>query len=287
MLYVAFDDFGRCLVSRDDPAPGGTAQRADYDGVVVIRLSGNEGNDRARTAPDLAGTRLLTGSILAIVAGATVTASALINPLLMLPVGAAAAVYVGRRHNAAAAGLERRWAERHRMLATRPEVARFRKGFDAARTILVAWPFLADLVQIPSPRGEVAASLWTLAGLLSEHADLAEQHAALNDARLGALPPEAPVRAALEERLALVERSQQRLSAEIDRRLESLTTLAARCAGFVREESALHAAHEAVRRADESLHRLTPPEVLTHTPDEAQELAERTTAIISAYRELR
>ncbi|MFG2043414.1 hypothetical protein [Dactylosporangium sp. NPDC048998] len=259
MLYVVFDDTGRCLVSRDDPAPPGRAERADYDGVVAVRLTGTPGEDWARDAPDLQGTRLLTGSLLAIVVGATLTASALVTPWVALPAGAAATVYVGRRHNAAVARLERRWANRHRMLATRAEVARFRRAFDAARTVLVAWPLLAELVRIPSPRAEVSASLWTLAGLLHDHADLAEQYAGLSDARYGALPPDARVRAGLEDRLTRIDAAQRALSAEIDRRIESLTNLASRCAAFERTEAA---------------------------PDEIRDLAERTAAIVSAYREL-
>ncbi|MEV8510749.1 hypothetical protein [Dactylosporangium sp. NPDC051484] len=259
MLYVVFDDTGRCLVSRDDPAPVGRAERADYDGVVAVRLTGAPGEDWARTAPDLRDTRLLTGSVLVIVAGVTLTAAALVTPWVALPAGAAAALYVGRRHNAATARRERRWADRHRMLATRAEVARFRRAFDAARTVLVAWPFLAELVRIPSPRAEVSASLWTLAGLLHDHADLAEQHAGLSDAHSGA-PPDARLRAAIEDRLARVDASRRALSAEIDRRIESLTDLAAHCAAFMGAEAA--------------------------APDETRDLADRTAAIVSAYREL-
>jgi hypothetical protein len=279
VLYVAFDDIGRCLVARDDPDPAGRAERADYGGVVAIVFAAAPA-DLAGRAPDLAGAGLFTGAQLAIVAGVTIAGSALISPLLALPAGAVGALYVARRHNLARARLEQRWADVHRVLATRPEVGRFRRAFDAARTILVAWPFLAELVQVPTPRAEVTASLWTLAGLLREHADLAEQYAGLNDARFGALPPEASVRAVLDDRLLRVDTRRRSLSADIDRRIETLTNLAARCAAFVRAESALHAAYEAVRRADESLRRATPPF------DEAHDLGERTAAILDAYREL-
>jgi hypothetical protein len=280
VLYVLFDDTGRCLVSRDDPAPARRAERADYDGVVAIVL-GDQWEDGALAAPDLSGARLLTGSILVVVAGATLAAFAIVSPLLAMPLGAAAALLVGRRHNAAAAQLEQRWTGRHVLLETRVEVARFRKAFDAVRTIQVAWPFLAELVQIPSPRREVSASLWAVAGLLREHAELAELYAGLSDARFGTLPAEAPVRAALDDRMARVDTAQRKLRAEIDRRIESLTDLAARCASFVRAESALHAAHEAVRRADESLNRVS-----VAVPDDMRDLSERTEAIIAAYREL-
>ncbi|WP_432981762.1 hypothetical protein [Dactylosporangium sp. CA-233914] len=290
MLYVVFDDTGRCLVSRDDPAPSGRAERADYDGVVAIALAAPHDQDWAATAPDLDGNRLLAGSVMLVVAGATLAASALVSPWVAVPAGAAATVYVGRRHNIAAARAEARWASRHRILDTRAEVARFRRAFDAARTILVAWPYFAELVQVPSPRREVSASLWTIAGLLRDHADLAEQHVALSEARFGDLPAHASVRGALDERLARVEAAQRALSAEIDRRLEPLTDLAARSASFVRAEAATHVAHEAVRRADEavrradeSLGRVAAPAA---PPDETRELAERTAAIIKAYREL-
>ncbi|MGI5246011.1 hypothetical protein [Dactylosporangium sp. CA-139066] len=279
MLYVAFDDIGRCLVAREDPDPARRAERADYGGVVAIRFAPAQ-HDLAGGAPDTTGAGLLAGAQLAIVAGATLAGSALVSPLLAVPAGVVAAVYVARRHNLARAGLEQRWTDDHRLLTTRPEVARFRRAFDAARTILVAWPFLAELVQVPSPRAEVTRSLWTLSRLLRDHAELAEQYAGLNDARFGALPPEASVRAALDDRLLRVETRRRSVSADIDRRIETLTTLAARCAGFVRTESALHTAYEAVRRADETLRRRTPP------PDEAQDLAERTAAVLDAYREL-
>ncbi|WP_432832620.1 hypothetical protein [Dactylosporangium sp. CA-092794] len=284
MLYVAFDQTGRCLVSRDDPATGRRAERADYNGLVAIVLTGSPEEGWADAAPDLDSARLLTGSVMVVVAGATLAASALLNPLLVVPAGAVVGVYVGRRYTAAAAELERRWAERHRVLATRAEVARFRRAFDAARTILVAWPFLADLVQVSSPAAEVTASLWTLSGLLVDHAELGEQAAGLSDARFGALPRETPVRAALDDRLTRVDASQRALSEEIDRRVAALTELAEHCAGFLRTETALHAAHEAVRRADESLRRVAPPEHAA--PDDTRDLSERTAAIIAAYRAL-
>jgi hypothetical protein len=284
VLYVVFDDIGRCLVSRDEPLFDRRVERADYDGIVGVALSGAAG-DWARSSPDLAATRMLTGSVLAVVAGATIGASVLLTPLVGLPAGVVAAIYVGRRHNAAATRLEQRWADRHRILATRAELLRFRRAFDAARTVLVAWPALADLVQVASPRREVAASLWSIAGLLRDHADLAEQFANLTDARFGALPAEAPVRNALDDRLARVEASQRAISAEIDRRLASLSKLARRCAEFVRAERAMHIAYEAVRRADESLGHVVPPQAAA--PDETRELDERTAAILQAYRELR
>jgi hypothetical protein len=140
VLYVVFDDAGRCLVSRDDPAPTRRAERADYDGVVAVVLTGTHGDDWDQVAPDLGTVRLLTGGVMSVIAGATITASVLVTPWLALPAGAAAAAYAGHRHNAAVARLERRWADRHRLLATRPEVARFRRAFDAARTGPATWP---------------------------------------------------------------------------------------------------------------------------------------------------
>ncbi|HTJ38238.1 MAG TPA: hypothetical protein VL738_33800 [Dactylosporangium sp.] len=283
MLYVEFDDNGRCIVSRDDPDPLGLEERADYDGVVaIVRTAGPAGSP---DAPDMTAVRLYTGALMAIVAGGTIAGSVLIHPALGVPAGILATLYVARRHNQTRARLEQRWSGRHRVLDTRPEVSRFRRAFDAARTILVAWPFLADLVQIPSPRAEVTAALWNIAGLLRDHADLGEQFAALNDPRFGALPAEASVRATLDDRLLRVDAGRRALSADIDRRIETLTNLAARCASFVRAEAALNTAYEAVRRADESLRRLA-PDATFDTPDHARDLAERTAAILGAYRDL-
>ncbi|MFI5915652.1 hypothetical protein [Dactylosporangium sp. NPDC051541] len=134
MLYVVFDDTGPYLVGRDDPARGKSADRREYDGVIAIRLDGEQA-----AGPDLSRARLLTGSALVIVAGAGLAATALVPALLVVPVGVAVAAYLGRRHSIAAAEVERRWASRNRWLETREARLRVLRAFNEGAQAAQLW----------------------------------------------------------------------------------------------------------------------------------------------------
>ncbi|GAA2599986.1 hypothetical protein GCM10010399_33490 [Dactylosporangium fulvum] len=283
MLFVAFDEAGRCLVSIEEPVFDRRVDRVNHDGVVHISVPGGDGDEWTLSSPEVAGARLLTGGAFVVAAGVAITVSAVFTPWVGVPMGVAAVVYIGHRYVSGEAALTERWDQRHRMLRRGPEAEVFRRGFRAARIALTTWPQLRSLTRVDSPRQEIAGSLWALAGLLRDHAALREQVDSLERARLD-LPAGVALHGELAERLAVVEASRLPVHAEIERRLAALETLAAECTRFVQDEETLRKAHEAVRQADRLLGRITPP--VTTPPDGTRELAERTRAVIGAYREL-
>ncbi|WP_326999965.1 hypothetical protein OHA72_33140 [Dactylosporangium sp. NBC_01737] len=285
LLFVVLDGAGGCLVALDEPALAGPVSRAGRDGVIHLVPSG-----RPRLRPDPPGStglRLLTGAGTVAVAGATVALSALLTPIVGAPLGAAGLALCGAGHRTGRSALDRRWADRHRTLHRPAEAEVFAGAFSAAQTVLMLWPRLRDLVQVATPRRELAGSLWTLAGLLHDRATLDEQLASLSRAmtRLPAgRPAAAPLQEGLAQRRALIRDSLAGLAAAVDARVAALETLAGECVDLVRDERAVRVAVEAIQRADRSLGLVVPAAVTA--PDETGELAAQTRSIVAAYREL-
>ncbi|MEV0129308.1 hypothetical protein AB0H83_12725 [Dactylosporangium sp. NPDC050688] len=281
LLFVVLDGAGGCLVALDEPPLAGPVSRTGRDGVIHLVPAG-----RAVLRPDPPGNnglRLLTGA--GTVAGATVALSALLTPVVGAPIGAAGLALCGAGYRNGRSALGRRWHDRHRAL--RPAEAEvFAGAFSAAQTVLMLWPRLRDLVQVATPRRELAGSLWTLAGLLHDRAGLSEQLASLDRAaaRLPSGPAAAPLREGLAQRRALVRASLDDLAGAVEARVAALETLAGECVDLVRDERAVLAALAAIARADRSLGRVVPASVAA--PDETGELAAQTRAIVAAYREL-
>lgn len=282
LLFVVLDGAGGCLVALDEPPLAGPVSRTGRDGVIHLVPDG-----RAVLRPDPPGNTgllLLTSAGTVAVAGATVALSALLTPVVGAPIGAAGLALCGAGYRNGRSALGRRLHDRHRAL--RPAEAEvFAGAFSAAQTVLMLWPRLRDLVQVATPRRELAGSLWTLAGLLHDRAGLGEQLASL-DRAAARLPAgaAAPVREGLAQRRALVLASLADLTSAVQARVAALETLAGECVDLVRDERAVLAALEAIARADRSLGRVAPAAVAA--PDETGELAAQTGAIVTAYREL-
>ncbi|GGM11938.1 hypothetical protein ACFFX1_26045 [Dactylosporangium sucinum] len=282
MVFVVFDEAGRCLVALDEPGFDQGVEREEDDGIVHFRLRDN-GFGAVRPATELAAARILTGAGFVVVAGVAVTVSALATPWVGVPIGVAGVALVGRRYVRRETAETDVWNRRHRVLGAGPEAGIFLRGLRAARQTARSWPHLAPLVRLDSPRDELSASLWTLAGLLHDHAVLREQVAELERARTE-VPERTGLRDELEDRISVVEESRIPVYREIERRLTALETLAAECRTFVREERVVRNARRSIERADLVLGRITPPD--RTAPDPARELADRTQAVIGAYREL-
>ncbi|MFC4040673.1 hypothetical protein ACFO1B_19730 [Dactylosporangium siamense] len=285
LLFVVLDGAGGCLVALDVPTLAGPVSRAGRGGVIHLVPSG-----RPVLRPDPpgnAGLRALTGAGTVAVAGATVALSALLTPFVGAPIGVAGLALCGAGYRSGRSALDRRWGDRHRILRRPAEVGVFAGAFSAAQTILMLWPRLRDLVQVSTPSRELAGSLWTLAGLLHDRADLQEQLAELSRAA-ARLPAgsraAAPLRDELAQRQALLRASLTELAGAVDARVSALETLAGECVDLVRDERAVVAAVEAIRSADRSLGLVVPPVVTP--PDETGELASQTRSIVAAYREL-
>ena len=280
LLFVVFDDAGRCLVSLDEPVIDGEVGRTNCDGIVMSHLITQQDGEET---PGLARMRVVVGMSVALIVVSTVIASVLLTPWVGVPAGVVGVWFAGARYDTYQTALKRRWTDRHLALRRRTEVGLFRRALRAAQSVTRAWPQVQGLTQIATPREEIAASVWALAGMLHDHQNLRNQFQEVWEARR-ALPPRAPLSRDLTDRLAMVRASLDPLHAEIERRIVSLETLAAVCVMLVRDERAVAKAHEAIRRVDQSLGRMTPvdgaPQDATH------ELSERTRLIIAAYREL-
>ena len=283
LLFVVLDGAGGCLVALDEPPLHGPVTRTGRDGLIHLVPAGRP--LLRADPPGNAGLRLLTGAGTVAVAGASLALSALFTPVVGAPIGAAGLALCGAGYRNGRSALDRRWDDRHRTLH-HAETKVFAGAFSAAQTILMLWPRLRDLVQVDTPRRELAGSLWTLAGLLHDRAALDEQLASLSRAmtRLPAGPAAAPLREGLAQRRAMVLSSLTDLAASVRARVSALEILAGECVDLVRDERAVLAAVEAIHRADRSLGRVVPAAVVA--PDETGDLVVRTRSIVTAYREL-
>ncbi|MFF5225388.1 hypothetical protein [Dactylosporangium sp. NPDC000521] len=269
LLFVVLDGAAGCLVALDEPSFAGPVSRAGRDGIIHLipsRAADRPGPPRRRSL------RLATGTA----AGASAAATVLLTPLAGAALGAAALAL-------GAAGRARvSWEDRRVVLRRPADTAVFAAAFSAAQAILLVWPRLRDLVPVPAPSEPLAASLWTLAGLLDDRAAAGRRLTDLTRAAAGLPtgPASAALHASLADRRARVGETLTGLDAEIDRRVRALEALAGECVDLVRDERAVRAAVDAVRRADGLLDRLLP----AHDP--AVEFADLTSSIIGAYREL-
>jgi len=87
--------------------------------------------------------------------------------------------------------------------------------------------------------------------------------------------------AELADRIARADADLARLTADIDQRRTHLWRLADEVAGFVTEQQALARANAMIRDVDQRRGLPAPP-----SADAAGELADHTTAVLAAYREL-
>ncbi len=88
----------------------------------------------------------------------------------------------------------------------------------------------------------------------------------------------------VEDRVVQLDTALAAFDMEVDARLGALTDLSERCQRYVREERAIARARDAVLRADEALGDTPTP--LPSTLEPGRELADRTAAVLAAYREL-
>jgi hypothetical protein len=98
------------------------------------------------------------------------------------------------------------------------------------------------------------------------------------------LPTDTDVRREVDDRLAQLDAALAPFDAEVDARLAAFTDLSQRCRRYVREERAIAHAREAVRRTDQALGDTLAPVDGAWEP--GRELADRTAAVLAAYREL-
>ena len=204
-------------------------------------------------------------------------------PVILAVVGWQASEYWGRHQGPgvlAAPELEQRRAEHH-VLIDAEERSTFAEAMDVARRIVAVWPRLHDLVDAQAAELLVANALRELAGVLERRQSMRELRDDLGTQRLDDLPADNPAVLSLTDRRSRVAAALTSLDAEVERRMTDLRTTAVAGENFVREREI----GAVTASADRELARLTPVD-LPGTADPGTELAARTDAVLTAYREL-
>lgn len=162
--------------------------------------------------------------------------------------------------------------EQHHVLVESRDRKVFSDAIDLCQRTSETWPALGALIDGPVAERQLALALFDLAGALERRQELRELHAELaeHDGAFELAPRMARATAALAE-----------LDADVTRRLATLTAVAVAGEELIRDQQI----DALARAADETLARLTSagPAI---APDAGTELAERTEAVLRAYREL-
>lgn len=287
LLYVVYDR-DRIVVALDLPAIEGPVEEAAFGNIETVELVSDNGPEAAEArirdeAPGRRGarTRYGTAAVAGVVAGTVLGVAA--TAALGIPVAAVALVGAVVGYRRRAARLSTAWQREHRVLAHTEDVEAFNAARAATESIIAAWPHLGALAGADDPGPALARSLWNLSEFLVARADVRDAHEDLVRVR-GDLPPDTELAGDVDDRLAQLDASLARVQAEIDVRVGAFEDLARRCGRYLREERAIARAREAVRDADQTLSVPGPLGDLALEP--GNELAERTRAVLDAYREL-
>jgi hypothetical protein len=192
-------------------------------------------------------------------------------------VGIGASVWQGLRRYARVA---RQWTEGHQVLTHHHDRAVVNRATDRVRYIAAAWPGLRVHVALDNPAPVLVRQLWDLTLLVGERAAARDLRRRLMVAGYG-VPAGTTTAAELADRIARTDDDIARPDADIDQRCAHLRRLADEVAAFVTEQEALARANAMIRDADRRHGVPTPA-----SPDAVADLADHTTAVLAAYREL-
>jgi hypothetical protein len=172
------------------------------------------------------------------------------------------------------------WTEGHLVLTHYDDRAVVQDAAKNVRYTATVWPQLHVHVELDDPAPMLARRLWDLALLVGQRAATRELRQQLVAAGRG-VPDGTRTAAELAKRIVRTDNDLVQLNADIDRRRANLWRLANEVSEFVTEQQALARANAMIRDVDRR-HSLPPPAAT----DTAGELAEHTTAVLAAYREL-
>ncbi len=270
-LYVAHDD-KMVIVSRLPlEVVGGRGISYGWGSVLEVTPADPPGE----TAP-LAVVLYGLAAILGIAGGVTLLANPLAGGVLVLVAalaGGGAALHSWRQRPGviSAPSLES-GREQHHVLVEARDRQVFSDAIDLCQRTSETWPALGALIDVPLAERQLAQALFDLAGALERRQELRELHAELaqHDGAFELAPRMLKATDALAE-----------LDDEVAQRLATLHAVAVAGEELIRDQEI----DALVRDADEALARLTSagPAMM---PDAGSELAERTAAVLRAYREL-
>ena len=180
--------------------------------------------------------------------------------------------------------LLRRSRADHRLLTAEPDRADLRTAATAAILTIERWPAVGRRLDLGDPGPALAGILWDLTGTLTDR-----QRVRRTLAELTGLHAEMPAGSAIARETAdRAGRARDRLAtldAAVHDRLEHLARLADETEAFERQQRAFDRARSVLREADYLLD-AAPAGPVPAPADTARDLAERTSAMLAAYREL-
>jgi hypothetical protein len=157
------------------------------------------------------------------------------------------------------------------------------RAADATIVTLGHWPALRSHVALADPSPTLAQALWDLAGVLVERSRVRASLGKLSSAGRG-VPRDSPIHGQVAARIARARERMSRLDGEISARVRHLTRLADETELFVGRQKAIDAAQAVLRDADYLLETGDPGRL--SRSDGGADLAEHTSAVLAAYREL-
>jgi len=290
-LYVVHDG-ERIVVALDMPGIAGAVEDSATGAIELARLvpypadqDGSQLRDSTISAepPGLRAARAWygVGAVVGLSAGVVATEAA--NLAVGLPLALVAVVTLALGYRRRKGVIAETWRQRHRVLRHAEDTHAFTTARQASERIIDAWPLIRAMVGVADPGPVLAGSLWTLSEVLVNRGALREQRDELEHIRTD-LPPDTEVWREVDDRLAQLDTALAAFDTEVDARLATFTDLSGRCQRYVREERAIAQAREAMVRADQALGDALAP--VGGALEPGHELADRTAAVLAAYREL-
>ena len=178
--------------------------------------------------------------------------------------------------------LLRRSRDDHRLLTAEPERTDLRTAATAAILTLDRWPSVRRHFDLADPGPALAGVLWELTGTLAERQRVRRTLAELTDLH-AEMPPGSAIGQQTADRAHRAQARLAALDAAVRDRLDHLGRLADETEAFVRQQRALDRARSVLRDAD---YLLETGDAVAAPPDSARDLAEHTSAVLAAYREL-
>jgi hypothetical protein len=290
-LYVVHDG-ERIVVALDMPGVHGAVEESANGAVELARLvpypvdrDGSQLRDSTISAepPGLRAAKAWygVGAVVGLSSGVVVIEANSLGlglPLMLATVVALALGYRRRRGVVTEA-----WRHRHRVLRHGEDTYAFTTARQAGDRVIDAWPRIGAMVGVADPGPVLAGSLWTLSEVLVSRSALRDQRDELEQIHTD-LPTDTEVWREVDDHVAQLDTALAAFDTEVDARLAAFTDLSERCQRYVREERAIARAREAVLRADQALGDALAP--VDGELEPGHELADRTAAVLAAYREL-
>ena len=272
-LYVARDDT-TTIVSR-------RRIRVAGPGLAVSRWGGVEESVSERQSI-LPAPSLLRAATVVLPPGAVTAALWLAGTGPDITFLAGAATFFAGAYLIPLVGKRRRAAPRSEgfgALFDAPEREQFDQALEVARRVTETWPALSGLIDQRDAQWALNEALWELAVILGRRQDARRIVESLEGHRTDELSPTSELGESLAGQLAKAVAALGRLDADIAARRASIASAEETGRRFVREQELIRKLREASRSLDAQ-----PADAAG--VDAASELADRTAAVIEAYREL-